>query len=51
VRDHGAGELSALLFEEAQILDSVIPDDPGAFISRLNRIAARGLENTKAAED
>ncbi|MEZ5786805.1 MAG: molecular chaperone HtpG [Xanthobacteraceae bacterium] len=37
------GDLAALLFEEAQILDGELPDDPAAFAARLNRLVTRGL--------
>ncbi len=36
-------DLSALLLEQAQILDGELPDDPAAFAARLNRLVARGL--------
>jgi molecular chaperone HtpG len=36
-------DLSALLFEQAQILDGDLPEDPAAFAKRLNRLVARGL--------
>jgi hypothetical protein len=34
-------DLSALLFEQAKILDGEVPDDPAAFASRLNRLVIR----------
>jgi molecular chaperone HtpG len=37
------GDLSALLLDQAQILDGEIPDDPAAFAARLNRLVVRGL--------
>ncbi len=37
------GDLSALLFEQAQILDGELPEDPAAFAARLNRLVERGL--------
>jgi molecular chaperone HtpG len=37
------GDLSALLFEQAQILDGEVPDDPSAFAARMNRLIVRGL--------
>ncbi len=45
---HGAdaaesGDLSLLLFEQAQILDGELPDDPAAFAGRLNRLVLKGL--------
>jgi molecular chaperone HtpG len=39
-------DLSALLFEQAQILDGEVPDDPAAFAARVNRLVARGLGGT-----
>jgi molecular chaperone HtpG len=36
-------DLSALLFEQAQILDGEVPDDPAAFAARLNRLVVRGM--------
>ncbi len=36
-------DLSALLLEQAQILDGESPDDPAAFVSRLNRLVMRGV--------
>jgi molecular chaperone HtpG len=36
-------DLSALLFEQAQILDGEVPHDPAAFAARVNRLVARGL--------
>ena len=36
-------DLSALLFEQAQILDGEVPEDPAAFTARLNRLVVRGL--------
>jgi len=36
-------DLSSLLFEQAQILDGEVPDDPAAFAARVNRLVARGL--------
>lgn len=38
-----ASDLAFLLFEQAQILDGELPDDPAAFAKRLNRLVARGL--------
>lgn len=38
-----ASDLSLLLFEQAQILDGELPDDPAAFASRLNRLVLRAL--------
>jgi molecular chaperone HtpG len=36
-------DLAALLFEQAQILDGEVPDDPAAFAARVNRLVVRGL--------
>lgn len=36
-------DLSALLFEQAQILDGAVPDDPAAFAARLNKLVVRGI--------
>jgi molecular chaperone HtpG len=36
-------DLSALLFEQAKILDGEVPDDPAAFAMRVNRLVIRGL--------
>jgi len=36
-------DLSAVLFDQAQILDGEVPDDPTAFSARLNRLVARGF--------
>ena len=41
--DAGASSLSLLLFEQAQILDGEIPDDPAAFAKRLNELVLRGV--------
>jgi molecular chaperone HtpG len=41
--DADVDDLSALLFEQAQILDGEVPDDPAAFAARLNRLVVRGL--------
>ncbi|WGR95195.1 molecular chaperone HtpG [Bradyrhizobium sp. ISRA443] len=38
-----AKDLSLLLFEQAQILDGEMPDDPAAFASRLNQLVLRGV--------
>ena len=42
-RKADVNDLSALLFEQAQILDGTVPDDPAAFAARLNRLVVRGL--------
>jgi molecular chaperone HtpG len=36
-------DLSALLFDQATILDGEVPEDPAAFTSRVNRWVVRGL--------
>ncbi len=36
-------DLSLLLFEEAQILDGELPEDPAAFAARLNRLVLQGV--------
>jgi molecular chaperone HtpG len=41
--DAAANSLSLLLFEQAQILDGEIPDDPAAFAKRLNDMVLRGV--------
>jgi molecular chaperone HtpG len=42
-QDADVSDLSALLLEQAQILDGEVPDDPAAFTARLNRLVVRGL--------
>jgi molecular chaperone HtpG len=42
-RGEDVNDLSALLLEQAQILDGEVPDDPAAFAARLNRLVVRGL--------
>jgi len=42
-READVSDLSSLLFEQAQILDGAVPDDPAAFAARLNRLVVRGL--------
>ena len=42
-RSEDVADLSHLLFEQAQILDGEIPDDPAAFTERLNRLVQRGI--------
>jgi molecular chaperone HtpG len=42
-READIADLSALLLEEAQILDGEVPEDPAAFTTRLNRLIVRGL--------
>jgi molecular chaperone HtpG len=41
--DSDVTDISSLLFEQAQILDGEVPDDPAAFAARLNRLVVRGL--------
>ena len=41
--DEDVGDLAALLFGQAQILDGEVPADPAAFAARLNRLVVRGL--------
>jgi molecular chaperone HtpG len=41
-RDQELADLSALLLDQAQILDGELPDDPAAFATRLSRLLARG---------
>jgi len=41
--DVAASSLSLLLFEQAQILDGEIPDDPAAFAKRLNELVLKGV--------
>jgi molecular chaperone HtpG len=42
-RQDDVNDLSALLFEQAQILDGETPEDPAAFVARLNRLVMRGV--------
>jgi molecular chaperone HtpG len=42
-READVSDLSQLLFEQAQILDGELPQDPAAFTARLNRLVAKGL--------
>jgi len=42
-RSDEVADLSALLFEQAKILDGEVPDDPAAFATRINRLVMRGL--------
>jgi molecular chaperone HtpG len=42
-REQEVTDLSALLFDEARILDGEVPDDPAAFAARLNRLVVRGM--------
>jgi molecular chaperone HtpG len=42
-RTDDVADLSALLFDQAQILDGELPTDPAAFAARLNRLVTRGL--------
>jgi molecular chaperone HtpG len=45
-RQEDVGDLSALLFEQAQILDGETPEDPAAFVARLNRLVMRSFSAT-----
>jgi molecular chaperone HtpG len=45
-READVADLSALLFDQARILDGEVPDDPAAFATRMNRLVARGLPAT-----
>jgi len=40
--EQDVADLSALLLDQAQILDGEVPDDPAAFAARLNRLLLRG---------
>jgi molecular chaperone HtpG len=42
-REPDVADLSALLFDQAQILDGQVPGDPAAFARRLNGFVMRGL--------
>jgi molecular chaperone HtpG len=42
-REQEVTDLSALLFDEAKILDGEVPDDPAAFAARLNRLVVRAM--------
>jgi molecular chaperone HtpG len=42
-RETDIADLSALLLEEAQILDGEVPEDAAAFTARLNRLIMRGF--------
>jgi molecular chaperone HtpG len=42
-RNEDVTDLSALLLDQAQILDGEVPDDPADFAARLNRLVVRGL--------
>ncbi len=42
-RQPDVADLSALLFDQAQILDGQVPADPAAFARRLNGLVMRGL--------
>jgi molecular chaperone HtpG len=45
-REKDVNDLSTLLFEQARILDVEVPEDPLAFVARLNRLVTRGLGST-----
>jgi molecular chaperone HtpG len=40
-------DLSRLLFDQAQILDGEVPDDPAEFAKRLNRLVVRGAASSR----
>jgi molecular chaperone HtpG len=42
-RQADVADLAELLFDQAQILDGEVPDDPAAFAKRLNRLVVRGM--------
>jgi molecular chaperone HtpG len=42
-REDDVADLSALLLDQAQILDGEVPNDPAAFAARVNRLVVRGL--------
>jgi molecular chaperone HtpG len=42
-REDDVADISALLFDQAKILDGEMPDDPAAFAGRVNRLVVRGL--------
>jgi molecular chaperone HtpG len=42
-RQADVADLSELLFDQAQILDGEVPNDPAAFAKRLNRLVVRGM--------
>jgi molecular chaperone HtpG len=42
-RQDDVADLSAVLLDQAQILDGEVPSDPAAFAARLNRLIVRGL--------
>ena len=47
-RADDVADLSALLLDQAQILDGEVPNDPAAFAARLNRLIVRGLPDAAA---
>src|SRR5204863_3540518 len=42
-RGEDVNDLSSLLFEQAQILDGEVPDDPAVFAARLTKLVVRGI--------
>jgi molecular chaperone HtpG len=48
-READVNDLSALLFGQAQLLDGDLPQNPAAFVERLNRLVARGLSSADPA--
>ena len=47
-RDGDVTDVAELLFDQAQILDGSVPDDPAAFAKRLNRLVVRGFPGAPA---
>jgi molecular chaperone HtpG len=47
-RQDDVSDLSALLFEQARLLDGETPEDPAAFVERLNRLVMRSFATIKS---
>ena len=47
-RETDVADLAELLFDQARILDGDVPNDPAAFVARINRLAVRGLTGSGA---
>jgi molecular chaperone HtpG len=47
-RSDDVRDLAGLLLDQARILDGELPQDPAAFVERLNRFVTRGLSGTGA---
>jgi len=47
-REDDVADISALLLDQAQILDGELPDDPAGFAKRLNRLVVRGIAGPAA---